>query len=108
MEITCPECRRYVEFAAVFESAFCWANGAVAFNCPSCDKTAYFAPDGEEIEVGFLGASPILDPIPGIRYRTEVEVQRQGQFLTISWCGLSKQLPSANVYISNRYRAGSL
>jgi len=108
MEIICPECRKSIEFAAVFESAFCWASSAVAFNCPSCGNTAYFAPQGEDIEVGFLGAGPTLDPIPGVRYHAEVATQRQDQFLTISWHGLSKELPSANVYISTRYGAHRL
>jgi hypothetical protein len=100
MKVACPECEEPVEFAAVFESSFCWAKGAVAFNCPSCGKPAYFAPGNQSIEVGMLGASPTLDPIPGVRYPTQVTTDRQEQFLTISWQGHSKQLPSAYVYIS--------
>src|SRR6185437_10669814 len=108
MKIACPECQELVEFADAFEASFCWAKSAVAFNCPSCGKPAYFSAGNESIEVGMLGASPTLDPIPGIRYPVQIVTHRQDQFLTISWQGHSKELPSAYVYISNRYRAHGL
>lgn len=108
MDITCPECQGPIEFAAAFNTAFCWASDAVAFACPNCGKPSYFAPTGEHIEVGLLGAGPALDPIPGVLHPTQVAISRQGQTATIFWQGLSRQLPSAGAYLSSRPNARKL
>ena len=108
MNITCPECQGCIEFTAAFNAAFCWASGAVAFNCPSCGKPAYFAPSEQHIEVGMLGAAPTLDPIPGVLYPARVSFLQQGQSATISWQGLSRQLPSAGAYIGSRHHVRQL
>jgi hypothetical protein len=52
-----------------------------------------------------LGAAPTLDPIPGALYPAQVSILKQGQSATISWQGLTRQLPSAGAYIGSRYHA---
>ncbi|GAB3319716.1 hypothetical protein GCM10027564_32130 [Luteimonas notoginsengisoli] len=100
MNVVCPECQKSVNFADVFESAFCWASSSVAFRCPSCQAPAHFTPRGEETEVGFLGSGPPLDAVEGIRYPIHVATYRDGDLLTIQLGALRKTVPSAHSYVA--------
>jgi hypothetical protein len=51
------------------------------------------------VEIGFLGASPVLDPIPGTYYPIEVQVHRRGENLLLSYGRQEVELPSLRNYI---------
>jgi len=107
VNISCPECRREMEFKAAFDAAFCWAGKeiSVVFKCAHCGTPIYFGPRGNEIEVGMLGASPVVDPIPMAIYPIAVSCRRDGQMLCIEHEGEARKLPSSYRYISDQ-RAG--
>ena len=100
MNVVCPECNKSVDFAAVFDGAFCWAQSSIAFRCPNCRTPAHFTPRGNETEVGFLGAGTPLDTIEGIRYPIQVATRQEGDSLTIQWGALRRTLPSAHSYVA--------
>lgn len=99
MTIHCPECRAEVPFHDAFVRAFCWAGGAIAFRCPLCDAPSHFSPHGHVLEVGFLGASPVLDPVPGETYPITVQTERYGDKLKISYDERTVELPSAHKHL---------
>lgn len=52
------------------------------------------------MEVGFLGGSPVLDPVPGELYPVTVHTERRGDNLLLSYEGKQIELPSSRVTLS--------
>jgi hypothetical protein len=98
-----------MEFKAAFDAAFCWAGEevSVVFKCAHCGTPIYFGPRGNEIEVGMLGASPVVDPIPMATYPIAVSSRRDGQMLVVEHAGEARKLPSSHHYISDKYASKS-
>ena len=95
MNIECPECSNEISFLEAFNNAFCWGGSAIVFRCPKCNNTAYFSAIGKEIEVGFLGGSPTIDPIPNQKYKIHIKTKIEDQNMTIYYDNLTKNIPSS-------------
>lgn len=98
MNMQCPECGEEVPFGDAFVRSFCWAGSAVVFRCPLCSTPSHFSPGEHSLEVGMLGASLVVDPLPGKRYPISVQTERRGEILLISFDGKSMELPSSRSY----------
>lgn len=98
MNIQCPECVDDLPFGEAFVRSFCWAGSAVVFPCPLCNAPNHFSPGEHSLEVGMLGASPVVDPLPGKRYPIIVQTERRGDKLLISFDGKRIELPSSRSY----------
>jgi hypothetical protein len=104
MNIQCPNCKNEVAFELVLEQAFCWAGGAIAFNCPSCSFPAYFYPLNKgEIEVGLFGVG-IRDPIALSSFPVELEIAQEGDYLTVRYGALEKVISSDYLQGSGKSR----
>jgi DNA-directed RNA polymerase subunit RPC12/RpoP len=63
-EIACPTCSAYLSIEKMLDASVCFEPGAIVFDCPHCNDRIYFSPYENHIEIGRLGCSPVLDPIP--------------------------------------------
>jgi hypothetical protein len=55
------------------------------------------------VEVGGLGGSPVVDPLPGTLYPIIVQTERHGEKLFASFDGKCVELPSSRRYIEARH-----
>lgn len=57
----------------MLDAAIFFDPSAVVFDCPHCKDRVYFAPFDKRIDVGVLGASPVLNPLPIMSYTYPTE-----------------------------------
>ena len=93
-----------MSFQAAFDSAFCWAGAepAIAFECPHCQAPLCFIPHNKTLEIGILGGSPTLDPIPVDAYPISVGWTRNEQVLTIKYAEEARSILSSYLYVRTR------
>jgi hypothetical protein len=63
-DIQCPSCKAPLHIEGMLDRSVFFAPGAIVFDCNHCYDRVYFAPYEDNIEVGMLGCSPVVDPIP--------------------------------------------
>jgi hypothetical protein len=62
--IKCPSCASALEMDKMLDAAVFYVPGAIVFDCMHCHDRIYFAPFDAHIEIGVLGCSPVVDPLP--------------------------------------------
>lgn len=67
-DIKCPVCASSLQMDKMLDSAVFYAPGAIVFDCQHCHDRIYFAPFDAYIEIGVLGCSPVVDPLPIASY----------------------------------------
>src|SRR5690606_29898721 len=60
----CPSCKGPLLIEEMLDGAVFFGPGAIVFDCSHCHDRIYFAPYEDNLEVGVLGCSPVVDPIP--------------------------------------------
>ena len=60
----CPACNCSLHIEGMLDAAVFFAPGAIVFDCWQCHDRVYFAPYERHVEIGILGCSPVIDPIP--------------------------------------------
>ncbi len=63
-DIRCPSCKAQLLFEGMLDRAVFFGPGAIVFDCNHCHDRIYFAPYEGSVEIGTLGCSPVVDPIP--------------------------------------------
>lgn len=63
-DIRCPSCKAQLLIKGMLDKAVFFGSGAIVFDCNHCHDRVYFAPNEDNVEVGMLGCSPVIDPIP--------------------------------------------
>ncbi len=63
-DIRCPSCNALLHIEGMLDSAIFFVAGAIVFDCSDCHDRVYFAPYDDNIEVGTLGCSPVVDTMP--------------------------------------------
>lgn len=63
-DIQCPSCKAVLLIEEMLDCAVFFGPGAIVFDCCRCRDRVYFAPYEDNIEMGMLGCSPVVDPIP--------------------------------------------
>jgi hypothetical protein len=93
-----------MSFQKAFDSAFCWAGAepAIAFKCGQCQAPICFKPNEGTLEIGILGGSPTLDPIPVDVYPINVRWTRNNQMLTIEYGEEERSIPSSYLFLKIR------
>lgn len=64
IDTRCPSCKAPLHIEEMLDSAVFFAPGAIVFDCSYCHDRVYFALYEDNIEMGMLGCSPVVDPIP--------------------------------------------
>jgi hypothetical protein len=59
-----PSCENFLPIEEMLDAAVFFGPGVIVFDCPHCRSRVYFAPYENHIEIGTLGCSPVVDPIP--------------------------------------------
>lgn len=67
-DIRCPSCQAQLLIEGMLDKAVFFDPGAIIFDCSHCHNRIYFAPYEDNVEVGKLGCSPVVDPIPHESY----------------------------------------
>jgi len=60
----CPSCNVLLHIEEMLDNAVFFGPGAIVFDCCHCHDRVYFAPYEDNIEMGRLGCSPLVDTIP--------------------------------------------
>lgn len=63
-DIRCPSCKAQLLIEGMLDRAVFFGPGAIVFDCSHCHDRIYFAAYEDNVEVGTLGCSPVIDPIP--------------------------------------------
>jgi hypothetical protein len=89
-----------MDFSVAFNAAFCWAGReiTIATGCMHCKHRFYFQSSNNDLEVGLLAASPIIDPLPGKLYPITVSCVRNDHRMTMEYAGRKRELPSSYLY----------
>lgn len=64
INIKCPSCDLSLGMEKMLDAAIFYSPGAIVFDCIHCQDRIYFSPYETHIEVGILGCSPVVDPVP--------------------------------------------
>ncbi|MDW5443184.1 hypothetical protein [Polaromonas sp. SM01] len=97
--LACPTCETMLSMEMILDASKFWTAGAIVFHCPQCSDSVYFAPyeNENEIELGRLAASPVVDTLPCFRYPYmsvhELTTRQEGTDLMISAQGKEWRIP---------------
>jgi hypothetical protein len=102
-EIVCPTCRANLSIEKMLDASVCFEPGAIVFDCPHCNDRIYFSPYENHIEIGKLGCSPVLDPIPfansdypeNFKMKSEIK----NGVLQIQVAGKEWRVPSVKIFL---------
>ncbi len=94
-KLNCPGCKADLTISKLLHSSYCFGGNAIVFDCKNCQGKFYYYPQSGFIELGLLGCSPVIDPIPIYRYKYSLIMSRKNQIININFDNGVYKIPSS-------------